>query len=195
MLESTLASASSEKLIAQKGSRSSCKAHTGCSHRGIFYEGNSCAEKQTRHKPIIGEAGLTQSSEEMQAQLADSRTHAQSLPDAMEQAQTTPCSAPPVSAPLMGRATFMLIPAFLRVLHVPARTLYCSQILFLSAPWYLITVCPELFFFFFFNSLPCLGLFFARFSCSLLSFVKLSLEILTLSLFCFVVGACQRYGG
>lgn len=45
------------------------------SRRGIFCEGNSCAKKQTQHKPIIGEAGPPEPSEEMRAQLANSRTH------------------------------------------------------------------------------------------------------------------------
>jgi hypothetical protein len=52
------------------------RAHSGYRHRGIVYEANSCAKKQTQHKPIIGDAGLPESSsEEMRAQLAANRTH------------------------------------------------------------------------------------------------------------------------
>lgn len=74
MQESTLASASLEELMVQKNPADD-PAGPLYSRRGIFCEGNSCAKKQTQHKPIIGEAGPPEPSKEMRAQLADSRTH------------------------------------------------------------------------------------------------------------------------
>lgn len=94
------------------------RAHSGYHHRGIFYEGNSCAKKQTQHKPIIGEAGLPESSEEMRAQLADSRTHV-----GRKLSHYLTLHSKHRQVPRRGRHS-MLIPTSLRF---PARTFYCSQ--------------------------------------------------------------------